>query len=349
MKCNFLRGTVVTWLAVAGASCTGSIDDSSSMAADFGLRDGGSEDDGSSAPRGVEDPTGAEVPSDGGTSGDAPATSNDAGRATDAGPATDAARPRDAGPVSVDSGGGTIMPMPTSGCGQTPPVTGMKAQTISVGGQNRGYEITIPTGYNNQTPYAVIFAYHGRGDKGANFRTFLNLEKTTENKAIFIYPDGLDVGGGTGWSLGESGSDVKMFDAVLADVSSKYCVDQKAIFAVGFSYGGWMSNAIGCYRKIGAMAEIAGGGPNGKCVGPTPAMIIHGSMDTAEPPVAGERSRDSWRTTNTCSATSTAAAPAPCVAYSGCAKPLYYCVHPGGHEVPGFAQSGLWAWFSAQR
>jgi polyhydroxybutyrate depolymerase len=209
----------------------------------------------------------------------------------------------------------------------------------------------VPAGYNRQTPYALIFAYHGLGGKGADLQTFLNMEGTTQGKAIFVYPDGLDVGGGTGWTLSEAGADIKMFDAVLANVSSKFCIDQKAVYAVGFSYGGWMANAVGCYRgnKLGGFASIAGGGPNGKCTGATPAMIVHGSMDTAEPPVAGEESRDFWRTTNGCSATSAAAAPAPCVAFSGCSKSLYWCMHPGGHEIPGFVHDGLWTWFQAQR
>jgi poly(3-hydroxybutyrate) depolymerase len=229
-----------------------------------------------------------------------------------------------------------------------PAFTGVTTQSISVSGQNRTYTITIPSGYDSNTPYALILGYHGFGDVGNGARGAFNLESTANNKAIFAYPDGA---GGV-WTLTETGADILMFDALLASLSSKFCIDQKAVFAMGFSYGGWMTNALGCYRgnKLNGFISVAGGGPGGTCPGaPTPAMIVHGSMDTAEPPRSGEASRDFWRGANQCGSSSSDAAPSPCVQYSGCAKPVLWCLHPADHRVPNFVTTGAWAWFNSLR
>jgi polyhydroxybutyrate depolymerase len=208
--------------------------------------------------------------------------------------------------------------------------------------------VTIPSGYDNKKPYALIFGYHGSGGTGVGTRIEFSMESSTQNQAIFVYPDGA---GGI-WSLNSTGADIAMFDAVLASMSSKFCIDQKAVFAMGFSYGGWMANAVGCYRgnKLAGFIAVAGGGPSGSCPGaPTAAMIVHGSTDTAEPPIAGENSRDYWRNANTCSASTSSVAPAPCVQYSGCSRPVLWCSHSGGHFTPGFVSTGGWSWFSSLR
>ena len=48
-----------------------------------------------------------------------------------------------------------------------------------------------------------------------------------------------DVGGGSGWDLTSGGIDVALFDALLADISDRYCVDAARIFSTGHSFGGF--------------------------------------------------------------------------------------------------------------
>jgi poly(3-hydroxybutyrate) depolymerase len=40
--------------------------------------------------------------------------------------------------------------------------------------------------------------------------------------------------------------DVAFVDALVADLEAAYCVNQNAVFAAGFSYAGWMVNALAC-------------------------------------------------------------------------------------------------------
>jgi dienelactone hydrolase len=124
---------------------------------------------------------------------------------------------------------------------------------------------------------------------------------------------------------------------------------------VGFSYGGWAATQMAKARPtvVRGIVSIAGGGPQGggSKDPPVAAMMVHGSNDTAEPPAAGESSRDHFVATNGCAATSQDVEPAPCKAYTGCmaGKPVEWCLHPGVHEVPGFAPPAIWKFFTSLR
>ena len=39
-------------------------------------------------------------------------------------------------------------------------------------------------------PLALVFAYHGLGGKGADMRSYLDMEKLAGGKTLFVYPDG---------------------------------------------------------------------------------------------------------------------------------------------------------------
>ena len=65
------------------------------------------------------------------------------------------------------------------------------------------------------------------------------------------------------WDLTATGMDMPFFDAMLAQMSADYCVDPARIFVAGQSYGGLMTNAVGCLRGdvVRAIAVVAGSGP----------------------------------------------------------------------------------------
>lgn len=266
---------------------------------------------------------------------------------TDAATTSDGSSGNDAG-VIVDAKA-DVPVTPSGGCGTSQPA-GTTAKTIQVGGTARGYQLTVPNGYDGKTPLAVVFAYHGLGSKGADMRSYLDMEKIAGAKAIFVYPDGLQAQGGTGWDLAASGKDVAMFDAVKKELDATYCVDDARIFGVGFSYGGWMANALGCARGdvVRAIAPMSGGGPGGTCKGAVATWISHGASDTAELPVEGQKSRDKWITTNGASKPGKATTPAPCMLFDGGKQPVVYCEFQGGHEIPSFGRQAIWDFFASR-
>jgi poly(3-hydroxybutyrate) depolymerase len=250
---------------------------------------------------------------------------------------------------TTTTGGSNVTSSPnlSSGCGKTAPISAATQQTTSVNGEARSYFISPPKNYKSNTAYPLVFVFHGGGDNGKSMQGWSGLEAGATTGALFVYPDGL---GGI-WDLKNDGPDTKLFDRLVTTLEDEWCIDKTAIFAAGFSYGGWAATQLAVARPtvVRAVASIEGGGPQGgKSSDPAvAAMIIHGTEDTAEPIAAGISSRNHFVSTNGCGNTTSAMTPSPCVAYNGCkdGKSVAWCEHPGAHEIPSFSPAGIWNFF----
>lgn len=245
---------------------------------------------------------------------------------------------------------------PTEGCMLKLGIPGVYDKTVEVAGVERHYILVVPEGYG-ETAYPLVFAWHGRGGDSSGARLYFNVEESAANQAIFVYPDGLplpDMDNQTGWDLTAEGEDVALFDAILAQVGSSLCVDASRVFSTGHSFGGFMSNALGCFRggTVRAIAPVAGGGPFGVCTGQVAAWLAHGTLDEVVPYELGEGSRDHWTAANGCEPDFASTDPSPCVAYTGCDDgfPVHWCSHeiPDflGHTWPAWAGKAIWSFFA---
>ena len=260
-----------------------------------------------------------------------------------------------------EDGAGPGGGLASSGCGGSASGGLQQAQTLSVRGETRTYELFVPDGAASALP--LVFVFHGSGGTGKDQRaSSYNLEAEAKGKAIFVYPDGMN----RQWDLdrkADDNADIQFFDALVESISSKLCVDRARIFATGYSMGAYFTNQLGCRRGnvLRAIAAHAGGGPfgsddeydeNGDLVCPqkaVPALISHGTSDMTVPLSEGKSSRDGWQKANTCASTTRPYAPSPCVALDGCARPVVYCEIPGlGHEVwPAGGAAATWRFFSS--
>jgi polyhydroxybutyrate depolymerase len=262
--------------------------------------------------------------------------------------------------ADAGTGDGTGSSTGSLACGGTPGATGVINGTIDVAGTNRTYILVVPATYDVTRAYPLVFAWHGRTGSAAGARSYFGMEAQAGDDAILVYPQGLDVSstpGDTGWELTATGRDVALFDALQADLASRYCVGRT--YSMGHSFGGFMSNALACFRggtdagDVRAIASIAGGGPFGACSGGAlSAVIIHGSADSIVPFSQGEASRDTWRTKAGCATSEAASTPSPCVAYDSCTAgvAVRWCPHAsttsGGHGWPSFAAPAAWQLFT---
>lgn len=273
---------------------------------------------------------------------------------TDAGPA-----PTDAGPLP--SADGT---RPSKGCGaQTPPPSG--TYQIDVDGTARSYILALPSHYDAGKPYRLVFAWHGLGVSAAEVARpinaggagFFGLLPESGDNAIFVAGQGLPADLGLpGWP-DTAGRDVAFARALLDSLSARYCVDEARVFSVGMSYGGVMTNNLGCALgdRLRAIAAMSGAGPAlvgapaPRCTGAVAVWLSHGTRDDVMPLSSGERSRDYWRDRNHCTSDSDPTDPNPCVRYRGCAsgESVTWCAFEGGHERPSFSPKAIWQFFSA--
>jgi poly(3-hydroxybutyrate) depolymerase len=251
---------------------------------------------------------------------------------------------RDTGPLPVSDAG-------TAGCGATGAATGVQSFDTNVGGMSRHYQVVVPESYDASRPTRLVFVFHGLGGNGNQIRAYLNLETIAAGNAIFVYPDGVvsaQTFGRTGWS----NSDLALFDAMLAEISAEYCIDAERVFAMGHSFGAYMTDLVGCERGniVRAVAQISGGTQGGTCQGPVPAWLSHGRSDTTVPVSQGEAARDHWRTVNGCANTTTPTEISDCVTYDGCTAPLTWCSFDGGHRppFPAYTNQAIWDFFNAQ-
>ncbi len=274
-----------------------------------------------------------------GCGGESPSAGGDAaGQDGDAAPGA-----IDAAPGQPDAGA-TGSP----GCGVNGGAPGLQTKTITIANTARTYRVFVPTAYDAAVPTRLVFVFHGLGGDGNQIRAYFGIETQAAGQALFVYPDGLPVQGGqTGWSAG----DLAFFDAMVTEISASYCVDPARIFATGHSFGGYMSNLVGCSRGgvVRAIAPVSGGLAGGSCATPVAAWIAHGDNDQTVNQSEGIAARDRWRTVNGCATTTMTTDPSPCVAYDGCGAghPVTWCSFTGGHyPLPSFIKPAIWGFLS---
>lgn len=277
------------------------------------------------------------------------ATGGSGGGTGGSGGIVDAGRPIDAGGTIADAAG-------SSGCGAaTWPASGNF--TIDVSGTQRQYIVKVPANYDTNRPYRLVLTWHGLGGTAAQvaggrgpYGGYYGLDALAGGTAIFVSGQGLGPDGGTGWP-NTGGQDVNFTRALVDWLRKNYCVDNARIFSVGMSYGGIMSNTLGCAMgdTFRAIAPQSGSGPRGTCVGQVAVWISHGNADETVAFTQGTASRDFWLKANHCGATTTPANPSPCVSYEGCdqGKPLTWCEFDGGHVIQNWAPQGIWNFLSA--
>jgi poly(3-hydroxybutyrate) depolymerase len=242
---------------------------------------------------------------------------------------------------------------PGTGCGATPLESGRAS--IDVDGTMREYILKVPDGYDATKPYKLIFGWHWRGGVANDVATgsiiggpYYGLESRAAGSAIFVAPEGIDMG----WA-NTGGRDIAFLHAMLDLFNSKLCIDQARIFSTGFSYGGMMSDTIGCemadvFRAIAPNSGALYSGCTQANDHPIAALVMHGNNDTVVPLADGQAARDIFLTRNACGTDTSPVDPSPCVSYSGCTEgyPVVYCEFSGGHMPWSSAPDTVWKFFN---
>jgi polyhydroxybutyrate depolymerase len=256
------------------------------------------------------------------------------------------------------AGTGTVVdytPGPgSSGCGATEPLRSGRFD-IDIDGTERQYVLDVPSSYDTNHPYRLIFALHwvsatandvvsGEPGEYGGLGPYYGLKALADDTAIFVAPEGID----NGW-LNEDDVDIDFVRGMLEQLNAKLCIDQDRIFSTGFSYGGMMSIAIGCemgdvFRAIAPMDGSRLSGCNLDKDDRVAFWGDHGQDDVDVTPEEGHSARDVFVERNHCQAQTAATEPSPCVAYAGCdaGYPVHWCEFNGDHtQWPGAPQA-LW-------
>jgi poly(3-hydroxybutyrate) depolymerase len=254
----------------------------------------------------------------------------------------------------------------TAGCGKAPTLTS-GTKTIQSGGQSRSYILDIPTNYDRNRPYRLIFGLHWLNGTASNVATggsdgavwaFYGQKQLSNNGTIFVAPQGLN----NGWA-NTNGQDITLVDNILNLVQSDLCVETTQVYAMGWSYGGAMSYALACARPAVFRAVVVYSGAQlSGCSGGTQPVAyfgIHGTHDSVLNITNGRSLRDTFVRNNGCTSQSPREPALNSLThitttYSGCRAgyPVQWAAFDGDHvpnPVDGSTTaSGARTWTSAE-
>jgi polyhydroxybutyrate depolymerase len=182
----------------------------------------------------------------------------------------------------------------SSGCG-TAATAGMHDVTIQAGGMARTFHVYVPAKYvaAPSTPDTLVFVFHGY-TQVATGGGFTSIEYISQMDPVadaqgflLVYPEGYmnswNAGRCCGAAISSNVDDLGFFDAMLAWIESKYCVDPKRVYAAGLSNGGFFSNRLACERAsvVAAIGPVAGPLDITPCnpTRPVPMFEVHGTSD----------------------------------------------------------------------
>jgi poly(3-hydroxybutyrate) depolymerase len=245
-------------------------------------------------------------------------------------------------------------PVPSPGCGSDPPAEGL--DTFDVGGSTREYILRLPEGYDAAKPNRIIFAFHGASgsavqvDNGDPPRSdleptgpYFGIKEEADQQTIFVAGQA-----GGGWSA----SDIDYVQALLDRLEGQLCIDERRIFATGFSMGAMMTITVACSLSdiFRAVAPMSGALQNG-CPEGGQHIAYWSSHGTNDPTIdisQGEDARDEFVQRNHCQPDTAPTDPEGCVSYQGCdaGYPVHWCPFDGVHEPPPFSGSAIWAFLS---
>jgi poly(3-hydroxybutyrate) depolymerase len=219
-------------------------------------------------------------------------------------------------------------------------------QSLQSGGNTRSYMLRAPADYDSARPYRLVLAYTPNSTSAADLDAgsgstplaYYGHLALAQGDTIFVAPQSLNNGP---WP-NTNNQDVTFTDAVLTAVKGALCVDERRVFATGFSAGAGMAYALACARADTFRAAVAfSGGAFSGCSGgttPIPYYASHGVGDAIIAISSGRQLRDKFVQLNGCDAQ---AAPEPssgsrphiCTTYAGCnaGYPVEWCAFDGDH------------------
>ena len=202
------------------------------------------------------------------------------------------------------------------------------AQTIDAG---RGtLPLYVPSTYDAETPTPLIVLLHGYSSSGEGQNTYMGISPLVDTYGfILVSPDGTkEASDAENHFWNASSACCNFFDSDVNDVAylaglidavkDAYTIDEKRVYLIGHSNGGFMSYRMAHEHSgtIAAIASLAGADqtqPRPAPPNPVHVLQIHGTADTAITYEGGEfrggghpgakESVGNWSAHNGCAAT----------------------------------------------
>lgn len=163
----------------------------------------------------------------------------------------------------------------------------------------RPFTVDIPTTYQKSKPAPLLLALHGYTSSGEQTEKYLQMAAVAQKHGIlYVHPDGTTDGASNRfWNAtpaccnfyASKVNDEAYLMSVIDSVSKKYSVDQKRIYVVGHSNGGFMTHHMGCTHsnRIAAIVSFSGATyDNSKDCKPTSPISVLQIWGTSDSTIA---------------------------------------------------------------
>jgi polyhydroxybutyrate depolymerase len=159
---------------------------------------------------------------------------------------------------------------------------------MSSGGAPRTYIRYVPKGYERGAPTPLVIDLHGSAETAAVHVGNSAIGPYGDERGfVTITPQGMGSGLDSYWDTlfdGEIDSvDVRFIGDLLDEAERTLCIDERRVFATGFSNGAFLTSAIACVHadRIAAVAPVAGIRDFAGCdpARAVPALVFHGTGD----------------------------------------------------------------------
>jgi len=169
---------------------------------------------------------------------------------------------------------------------------------ITSDGREREYTLHVPPGYDGKTPMPLVVVLHGLSQDADSIAKLSAMsEKADKEGFIVAYPNAtkwLGVSSLRAWDVdngvqipGTDSNDVGFVRNMVNAIKDNMAVDDKRVFAAGFSNGGMLTYKLASEMSdtFSAVAVVAGGsdGKETKPSNDVSVMAIHGSRDHVVP------------------------------------------------------------------
>lgn len=230
--------------------------------------------------------------------------------------------------------------------------------SFQVAGKTRHSVVHVPSGTSKP---AVVFFIHGATGSGANFQRETRGDAIADReKFIAVYPSASATGASGTWDDMRGTGNFPFFQALIDTLNARYQIDKNRIYMTGFSQGGFISFAAGCFYSdvFAAIAPVSGHAVS-PCTlkRPVPTFMTWGASEGT----SFLADRDLWVGLNKCATTTTITRNFPTttpnakgtlVSYGSCDKGsavLMDSISGQGHQWPGTANGNhaeeVWSFF----
>lgn len=160
-------------------------------------------------------------------------------------------------------------------------------------GRTRTAILHLPPAYDGSAPLPLVLLLHGGGGHGAQAQASYGMDAVADREGFLVaYPDGTSAFGnlltwnaanccGYAWEQGVD--DTGFLRALVGEISRRWRVDPRRIYATGMSNGAMMAYRLGCRAAdlFAALGPVAGALNETACApaAPLPVIVFHGTAD----------------------------------------------------------------------